>query len=141
VRFRFANGTASDANPPRVFPLFGRGEEALPWDEFVRGMEGFAIADTASWCRACGETTGTCAAVLGGAGDGGNVTAAAGAGGEKKGGLSTAVAGVIGALVTLVVILGIEALVMGLVGLRVVKKGALRGGVEDGGVVEVKPKV
>lgn len=143
VRFLFSNGTASPSNPPKEFPLFGQDKTPLPWNDFVSGMQKFAVADTASWCRACGETTGTCAVALGltGSGNGnGSVSATPQTG--KKSGLSTAVAGVVGALVTLVVILGFEALVMAFAGLRVVKKRALqRAVVEDGGVAEIKPKV
>jgi len=127
VRFRFANGTASaEANPLREFALFGQKETVLPWSDFAAGMQRFAIADTAHWCSACGNTTGVCSAEAlgtdGGDGDGG--ANASGNGGGGSGGVSKPVAGVIGALVTLVVILGIEALVMGVAGLRVVKKGS-----------------
>ncbi|KAB5554958.1 histidine acid phosphatase-like protein [Coniochaeta sp. 2T2.1] len=131
VRFLFSNGTASTANPPKEFPLFGQDKTVLPWDEFVNRMEEFAIKDTVSWCKACGETTGTCAVALGLTGGSGNGTATAAGAGEtqgKRGGMSLAVAGVIGALVTLVVILGLEGLVMAVAGLRVVKKGGVRMG-------------
>ncbi|OIW28558.1 histidine acid phosphatase [Coniochaeta ligniaria NRRL 30616] len=142
VRFLFANGTASAANPPTAYPLFGQDKTVLPWDDFVSGIQKFAVADTASWCKACGETTGTCATALGLTGGNGNNGSATTAGQTQgKGGLSTAVGGVIGALVTLVVILGFEALVMAVAGLRVVKKKALQGGVGGAGVSQVEPKV
>ncbi|KAB5539519.1 histidine phosphatase superfamily [Coniochaeta sp. 2T2.1] len=128
VRFLFSNGTASTANPPEEFPLFGQDKTVLPWDEFVGQMEKFAIKDTVSWCKACGETTGTCAVALGLTGGSGNGTATAAGETQKRGGMSLAVAGVIGALVTLVVVLGFEGLVMAVAGLRVVKKGAVRMG-------------
>lgn len=125
VRFRFANGTASDANPARAYPLFGQDKDVLPWNDFVSGMQQFAIADTASWCKICGNTTGVCAdssSSSSGGDSGSSPVATTG----HSGGMSRAVAGVIGALVTLGVILGLEALVMALGGLRLVKKGALR---------------
>jgi hypothetical protein len=145
VRFLFSNGTASASNPPKEFPLFGQDKTLLPWAEFVSGMQRFAIADTASWCKACGETTGNCAAVLGLTGSGGNGSAGGAAGGaaatkSSSGGLSTAVAGVIGALVTLAVVLGFEALVMALGGLRLVKKRALQKDFVEEESVEVKNK-
>lgn len=146
VRFRFANGTATasdadPANPPRTFALFGRPETVLPWSDFAAEMGRFAIGDTASWCRACGNSTGDCADALGiGGGDG---AGAAGNGGGKGkgggGGVSRPVAGVIGALVTLVVILGLEALVMGAAGLRLVKKGASSHKAGEAGAAGVTP--
>ncbi len=114
VRFKFANGTASDANPPRVFPLFGRAETLLPWEDFVLETSKFAIGTTSEWCTACGNTDGACA--VSGAGVSTEVE-----GGRWKG-VSAPVAGVIGALVTLVIILGLEGLVMGVGGLRLTKK-------------------
>lgn len=143
VRFSVANGSASASNPPREYPLFGQNQTLLPWTDFVSGMQKIAISDTPSWCKACGETTGTCAVALGLSGSGGNgSTSTAGSGsGNKGGGLSNAVAGVIGALVTLGVILGIEALVMVVGGLRLVKKKMLQRPVlESGGVTQVNPK-
>ena len=129
VRFLFANGTASSDNPPTAFPLFGRKETALPWSDFTSEMGRFAIADTASWCRACGNSTGQCAKALGN--DDG--VSASGSGG----GVSRPVAGVIGALVTLVVILGIEALVMGVGGLRLAKKSTLASKASNEGAAPV----
>ncbi|OLN95938.1 hypothetical protein CCHL11_05062 [Colletotrichum chlorophyti] len=118
VRFRFANGSAG-ANPLNEYPLFGRSETLLPWNTFVDEMRQFAVEDTKSWCTACGNSTGTCASALG-------LDANAGAKGSDSGsGISTPVAGVIGALVTLVVILGIQGLVMAVGGLRMVKKSKL----------------
>jgi hypothetical protein len=135
VRFRFANGTASPSNPAKAYPLFGQENSVLSWNEFVKGMQGFAIADTASWCKACGNSTGVCADSNGSGGDAG--ASSTGEDGNGGNGISTAVAGVIGAMVTLCVILGLEALVMGFGGLRVVKKRALqRGNVEE--VADVK---
>jgi hypothetical protein len=126
VRFRFANGTASDGNPAQAYPLFGQDKEVLAWNDFVSGMQQFAIADTASWCKICGNTTGVCAdssSQSGGSGTSGSEPVATTG---HSSGMSRAVAGVIGALVTLAVILGLEALVMALGGLRLVKKTALR---------------
>lgn len=120
VRFYFANGTAA-ANAPTLYPLFGQNNTDLAWDDFVDGMNRFAISDTVSWCSACGNSTGVCAstATSSGSGSGGDSAAASGSGG---GGMSLPVAGVIGALVTLVVILGAEALVYFAAGLKLVKK-------------------
>ncbi|KAK8089517.1 histidine acid phosphatase [Apiospora hydei] len=122
VRFLFSNGAAGAAgNVPVAYPLFGRSEVLLPWSAFAGEMNKFAIGDTKSWCTACGNSTGQCAQYASGSSSGGDATAAS----KSGNGISTAVAGVIGALVTLVVILGIEGLVYALAGLRLVKKSSL----------------
>ncbi|TLD14446.1 hypothetical protein PspLS_11167 [Pyricularia sp. CBS 133598] len=94
VRFLFRNGTdgAFDA-----FPLFGSGEQSLPWPRFVREMEGRSIATAAEWCGICESSMSFCAAFNGNGG-----TVAASQGGDWSG-MSNAVAGVIGALVALAV--------------------------------------
>ncbi|KAK7924611.1 histidine acid phosphatase [Apiospora marii] len=123
VRFLFSNGTAGAAgNVPVAYPLFGRADVLTPWSVFVDEMGKFAIGDTKSWCTACGNSTGQCAPYASSSSGGdGSATAAS----KSGNGISTAVAGVIGALVTLVVILGIEGLVYALAGLRLVKKSTL----------------
>lgn len=120
IRFLFANGTASDTNPPKAFALFGQEETTIKWNTFVSEMNKFSLKSTAEWCGACGATEGVCAEFSGGNGSG--VTAA-----ESKGtgGISKVVAGVIGAMVTLAVILGLQALVLAAGGLRVVRKKTL----------------
>ncbi|KAI2465568.1 phosphoglycerate mutase-like protein [Annulohypoxylon bovei var. microspora] len=123
VRFYLANGTAA-INPPTAFPLFGQADTTIPWNTFASEMAKFAVGDTAAWCTACGNTTGICAtaASTSSAGDSGSGAEAAA---ESGNGVTLPVAGVIGALVTLVVILGIEGLVYALAGLKLVKKSTL----------------
>lgn len=120
VRFRFANGTAGEDNPLAAYPLFGAADTVMPWRQFASEMGRVAIADTAHWCEVCGGTTGVCAGSGSGAGP-----SSQGIGGG--GGISLPVVGVIGALVTLVVVLGLQGLIMALAGLRVVKKRAVGG--------------
>lgn len=117
VRFMFANGTAAE-NTPVVYPLFGQSETLLPWDTFVSEMNKFAIGDTAQWCSACGNTTGVCASSSSSTSDDASTS-------SSSGSMSLPVAGVIGALVTLVVILGVEGLVYAISGLKLVKKSTL----------------
>lgn len=123
VRFLFHNGTTNSSSEPVAYPLFGTDSETIAWKDFVTNMNGFAIGSTEEWCTACGNSTGTCAAYANGSsasassnGSGGNE------GGKGGNGLSPAVNGVIGAMVTLAVILGLEALVLALGGLKVVSK-------------------
>lgn len=130
VRFLFHNGTTGSTSAPTRYPLFGQTALALSWNDFASGMNKFAIGDQGSWCAACGNRTGVCAPVDSssspsspsspngkseGGGDGGS------------GGLSRPVAGVIGAVVTLAVVLGIEGLVLLVMGLRVVGKKGMNG--------------
>lgn len=123
VRFLFSNGSAA-ANPLTAFPLFGQAETLLPWTTFVSEMDKFAIGDQKTWCSQCGNSTGVCASAAAT-----STGASPSSTGSSSGGISKAVAGVIGAMVTLAVILGIEGLIMLLAGLRVVSKKRLAGGV------------
>ncbi|KAF2637698.1 phosphoglycerate mutase-like protein [Massarina eburnea CBS 473.64] len=132
IRFLFRNGTDMDSGALVAYPLFGGDSDAVSWDEFTDGLGKFAVTDSEQWCTKCGNTTGTCAQFV----DAGNsgVTGGQQSGGDK-GGISPAVGGVIGAFVTLAVVLGTLAAVMLLGGFRIVKKGSLgRQGVAEGGV-------
>jgi len=141
VRFLFHNGTTSNISQPVAYPLFNSNQALLSWNDFVTGMNKFAISDQASWCSACGNTTGVCsAAYLAAEGDAsaGN-TASSGTSGSPSGstscntsssgsgGMSKAVAGVIGAMVTLAVILLIEGAILLLGGFRLVSKKRMAG--------------
>ncbi|KAF4978079.1 hypothetical protein FZEAL_5469 [Fusarium zealandicum] len=136
VRFYFANGTAGE-NTPELFPLFGNKETVLSWKDFKSGMSEFAIEDTSHWCRLCGNTDGTCAGSDSPDDDDDDDSASSNHdGGDSGNGISKPVAGVIGALVTLVVILGIQAAVLLFGGLRLANKSTLaaRAGPANGGV-------
>lgn len=126
IRFLFSNGTASE-NPLAAYPLFGQAETVISWPTFVDEMNKFAIGDLATWCQKCGNSTGVCASTTSS-----SSSASASASGPSQssssGGISKAVAGVIGAMVTLAVILGLEALIMLLGGLRLVNKKRLGAG-------------
>ncbi|KAI1336426.1 histidine acid phosphatase-like protein [Xylariaceae sp. FL0016] len=135
VRFLFANGTAAE-NAPAAYPLFGRSETLLPWSTFASEMGKFAIGDTADWCTACGNSTGKCAGYGASSSSGSGSGAGSGDGSSSSSGISLPVAGVIGALVTLVVVLGIEALVYALAGLRLVKKSTLTGAAAGGAAAD-----
>lgn len=116
VRFLFHNGTTSASSEPTPFPLFGQKEMALSWQAFADGMNKFAINGQDAWCKACGNSTGVCAAPAPAA------TTATPSSSSGSGGVSKAVAGVIGAIVTLAVVLGLVVLVMLVGGMRLVSK-------------------
>lgn len=119
VRFLFANGTA-DADLLKPFPLFGQKETTLSWNDFKNGMNKFAIAGNKEWCGACGNNQGMCASNATTNGD----TATAAAGDDN--GISKPVAGVIGACVTIAAVVIVLGAVVGLGGMRMVKKSTLQ---------------
>lgn len=126
VRFLFSNGSASN-NPLTAYPLFGQSETLISWPTFVDSMNKFAIGDQSTWCQQCGNSTGVCATSSdsSSSGNGSSSSSSTSSKSTSSGGVSKAVAGVIGAMVTLAVILGLEALIMLLGGLRLVNKKRL----------------
>ena len=100
-------------------------------------MNAFAIGSQSDWCNACGNSTGVCASsTLTSPSSGGKSGSgsSSGGGGGGGGGVSKPVAGVIGAMVTLAVVLGVEGLVMLVAGLRLVGKKRLGAGARVGAV-------
>ncbi|RMZ69718.1 acid phosphatase [Pyrenophora seminiperda CCB06] len=134
VRFLFHNGTATNESLPTVYPLFGGSDMAVSWGLFQEKVGEFAIKDTQTWCGKCGNTGGACAAYVNQNGADGS---AAGVKQSRNSGISPTVGGVIGAMVTLAVVLASLAAVMLLGGLRLVSKKALAGR-NAGAVEEVK---
>lgn len=115
VRFLFANGSAAE-NPLRPFPLFGQPNETLRWSDFKAGMSSFAIANTSHWCDVCGNTAGRCAFKAG------SGPSSPGAASVADSAISRPVAGVIGALVAIAVVIGLQVAVIFFGGLRLTKK-------------------
>jgi hypothetical protein len=115
VRFLFHNGTASAASVAQPYALFGSGKELIAWDDFVAEMSGFSVdgGSAEAWCTACGNSTGSCSSA--------SAQHASAAGNAS----SPVVNGVIGALVTLAVVLCLQAAVLVLGGFRVVGKKSL----------------
>ena len=135
VRFFFHNGTTSNISEPIEYPLFGTGRSPLPWSEFVASTGEFSIGTQAQWCTACGNSTGVCSpSALGDGGSAGLGTTSSDSHSGHGGGISKAVAGVIGAMVTLAVILGLELLIVLIGGFRVVSKKRLARSTSNGSV-------
>ena len=135
VRFLFHNGTTGNNSVPVAYPLFGQSNTTLSWNDFVNGMNAFAVGSQSQWCQACGNTTGVCASPDSNPGP---VVGGSGSGSSGSGGISKAVAGVIGAMVTLAVILGVEALIMLVGGLRLARKHRVSGAAATGETVTPK---
>jgi hypothetical protein len=123
VRFLFHNGTASNSSEPTVFPLFGGSENAVSWNTFQDKLNEFAITTTEQWCTKCGNTAGSCAAFT----QDNNTASSQQNGGNSD--ISPAIGGVIGAFVTLAVVLGSLAALMLVGGFRLVSKKTLARGV------------
>lgn len=119
VRFYFQNGTLSSSDDLTEYRLYGESTTTIPWSTFVEKTEKIAIMTTDQWCNACGNTDGECSS----SGDSGSGSASTDSASGGSGGISKAVAGVIGAMVTLGVILGLEALILLLGGFRLTRKG------------------
>lgn len=122
VRFLFANGSASDANAPRPYPLFGQDDTTISWNDFSSGMAKFAVGDTPSWCQVCGNTTGVCAPAASSSGSGSG-SASGSSSGSSSSSITPGVAGGIGVLSMFGLVL-VMTVAGALAGFRIVKKGA-----------------
>ncbi|KAF1346483.1 histidine phosphatase superfamily [Delphinella strobiligena] len=128
VRFLWHNGTASNSSEPVAYPLFGTSDELMAWTDFTSAMSKISVGTEQQWCTICKNTTGACAAYVDSSSANSSTTTGANSNNSKSGnGLSPAVNGVIGAMVTLAVILGLEALILTVGGMRVVSKKRLAG--------------
>lgn len=121
VRFLFHNGTASNTSEPVAYPLFGGSNTAMSWSDFQSKLDTFAIKTTEQWCEKCGSTSGSCAAYASTSNNGASAT--------TSHNMSPAIGGVIGAFVTLAVVLGGLVAFMLLGGFRLVSKKMLVRGV------------
>lgn len=123
VRFLFNNGTSAASDNLTAYPLFGGSDLEIPWDDFVTSTQKFSISGQEQWCQMCGNTTGVCANSTSSSSSSSSSPSSSST--SRSGGMSNAVAGVIGAMVTLGVVLGLEILGLFAGGLRVVRKSSL----------------
>jgi prostatic aicd phosphatase len=135
VRWLFRNSTVGDL---KTFPLFGSGQDSLSWSKFVTEIEKRAITDVGDWCSKCGSDEDFCAAYKDddkSVGDDEGDT-------DDRGSVSNAVAGVIGAMVTLGVVALVGAVAFVIMRRRkttghVDEKGSVRSGSTDGNMAKV----
>lgn len=118
VRFSFHNGTVSSSSEPTVYPLFGRSEDLISWSDFVTETEKVAVTSDTQWCDLCGNTDGKCSSSESNS----DSTSASASSTGSSDGISRPVAGVIGAMVTLAVILGLQALFFLVGGFTIAKR-------------------
>ncbi|OJD21319.1 hypothetical protein ACJ73_07341 [Blastomyces percursus] len=122
VRFLFRSGGIVPDSPetePVAYPLFDQSSTLMPWSEFESNMKKIAISSEREFCDACSETPERCGAEVG-TDNGANAPLATPG---RSRGLSRVEAGVVGAFVTLAVVLALQGLVFLFGGLRLVKKG------------------
>ncbi|EEH38724.1 hypothetical protein PAAG_08451 [Paracoccidioides lutzii Pb01] len=125
VRFLFRSGSVIPGAPetmPVAYSLFGQSDTLMPWSEFESNMEKIAISTEKEFCEACSETPERCD----GGSDGTDGTARASTGAGKRNGMSTAVAGVVGAMVALAAIMGLQSFIFLAGGFRLVKKSDIK---------------
>ena len=119
VRFLFQNGTEDDAELIS-YPLFGRdpSQITMTLEEFLDGMESIMMGSVGDWCDMCKSDSVFCPDYEDA--EGGDSSSGSSPGSQSSGhrGLEPAVAGVVGAIVTLVVIGLAVAAAMLLGGLR-----------------------
>jgi len=125
VRFLFRNGTDS-SDELVAYPLFGTNSMALSYTDFRAHMNEFAINNATQWCSTCQQTQGFCSqpSIAGSSKTDDAVKSSSNGG--RTGGISTAVAGVIGAVVALAVV-GLFGLVLFLLRRRKNKNGVAAG--------------
>lgn len=136
VRFLFRNGT-DDTEPLLPYALFNRGnsETDMPWSDFVQGMGNFAMYEVPEWCDACQTSNLFCEGIESDPATS-NSTASSGKQGKSK--MSPAIGGVIGAIVTLGVVILIGAVLL-LFGFRLnyhEKRGDLTGAAGGVGILK-----
>lgn len=125
VRFLFHNGTVTNTSTPTVYPLFAGKQNALSWNDFSTQLGKVAVSTTEQWCKMCGNSTSSCAAS--GSNNNNNNGPVVAKGSDGGHDMSAAIGGVIGAFVTLAVVLGSLSALMLLGGFRIVSKKALAG--------------
>jgi hypothetical protein len=119
VRFLFQNGTG-DGSELISYSLFGRdpSQAIMTFDDFVAGMEAFWMPSVADWCDICSSFSVFCPAFVGNGGGGSSSGPSYGAGSSDHHVIRPAVAGVLGAIITLVVVAIVTAIAALLGGLR-----------------------
>lgn len=130
VRFTFHNGTTTNGSTPVTYPLFGGTATALPWPTFQDEMNKFAVGDQGTWCQRCGNSTGSCASSGSSASPAPTTPSASS---HSGGGVSAAVGGVIGAFVTLGLLMILGALFIFVGGFRLIHKKHMTRNIESEG--------
>lgn len=122
IRFLFQNGTSAD---PVAFPLFSHSPSrtTIPLSEFTAALQSFMILSVQDWCTTCSSAADFCLTNSSATSPSSGSSGASSS--SSRHGLNPAVAGVIGAIVALIVAslsLGLAMLLFGVRFYRVHKK-------------------
>jgi hypothetical protein len=131
----FHNGTITGGSEPTVYPLYGQSSELLSWEDFSSKTKEIAVTSDEQWCSMCGNTDGKCASS-----DNSTTSSTTTTSSTAGSGMSRAVAGVIGAMVTLAVVLGLQALFFLVGGFRIAKRNKASSEMSSAAVVEADKK-
>ncbi|CZR63309.1 uncharacterized protein PAC_13206 [Phialocephala subalpina] len=112
-------------------PFFRTTSPGLPWPTFLSEMQIFAIGNQTAWCATGGNGSTACTTSSSTSPSSSSSLTPTGSG---KGGIGPVAGGVIGAMVMLAVILGVEAVVLLIAGLRVMRERGGDGGMALGGL-------
>ncbi|KAI9828124.1 MAG: hypothetical protein M1832_003651 [Thelocarpon impressellum] len=126
VRFVLRNGTGADADA-RSYPLFGRGlsRTDMTWADFQAGMDTIKLARVGDWCDACSSRQYYCT-IFSSKSDLWGSSPSATPSASRKRALKPAVAGALGAAVTLGVLFLCAAAAALVFGVRVSRVGRRR---------------
>ncbi|MCJ1480367.1 hypothetical protein MMC06_000522 [Schaereria dolodes] len=127
IRFLFRNGTNSTTKL-NAYPLFGRGDSSISMslDDFATDMENIMLASVGDWCNICSSASVFCPAYTNNTYINGNGTGSTSPATCGQHGIKPVVAGVIGAIVALVVAGLFFALAMLVGGIRLYRSKAQR---------------
>lgn len=111
VRFLYRNGT-DESDALIEYALFGRpnSESDMSWTDFAEGMGEFSLNDLVDWCTACNTASLFCEALEGNQNS--NSSDSTTNSGSSGSGISPAIAGVIGAAVTIAAMIIVAAMLM-----------------------------
>ncbi|KAK3343938.1 histidine phosphatase superfamily [Lasiosphaeria hispida] len=101
VRFLYRNGT-DPGDELTTYSIFGNTETRMPFNKFAKAVQDFGIGTISQWCRVCDSVSLFCQGLSSNTGSGSSPTPFAGSG--HTGTVSPAIAGVIGAAVTVAVV-------------------------------------
>ncbi|KAK0705165.1 histidine phosphatase superfamily [Lasiosphaeris hirsuta] len=101
VRFLYRNGT-DPGDELTTYSIFGNSETRMPFNKFAKAVQEFGIGTISEWCRVCDSVSLFCQGLSSSIGSGSSPSPFAGS--DHTGAVSPAIAGVIGAAVTIAVV-------------------------------------
>jgi hypothetical protein len=129
VRFLFRNGT-DPSTPLWSYPLFGRGNSAtdMSWVDFEMNMNSIELSEIGTWCETCGSLAMYCSQFEENQSGSANSSScnSTSTSSQSSGGISPAIAGVLGAVVTIAAFVLFISLAVLFGGVRFYRNGSKR---------------